>query len=172
MTFGTKILATGFEELIITGNIIGLGLRFDPNAVDNDLKAIQLKTASTTYTSKAYDFDFGSTGWYDFHVNVVGFETKQAMGSDGRHRVFTAIRPLLDRDTCTDITIDGGTTLDIGMTYDGAAGGLQTLDVDLLNEYALRNPYDKTCNTVEILSFSEPELVIVTDGTFKLEVGS
>ena len=40
VTFGTKILATGFEELTISGTIIGLGLRFDPDAVSNDLKAI------------------------------------------------------------------------------------------------------------------------------------
>ena len=46
------------------------------------------------------------------------------------------------------------------------------MEVDLLNEYNLRNPFDKLCNDVKILSFSAPELVKVADGTFKLEVGT
>ena len=169
-TYGTKTLATGFEEIAITETIIGVGLRFDPNAVNNDLKAIQLKTETATYTSKAYDFDFGDTGWYDLPGNLVGFTTYQAMSTDDRYRVFTSIKPIFDKDPCIDITIDRGTTLDLELTYDAVLSGVQQLNVDLLNEYVLSNPNGKICNDVEIKEFSKSDFVPTSASTFRLEV--
>ena len=125
MTFGRKSLVTGYEELDITEDIIGIGLRFDPYAFDNDLKAIEFKGTTQSFKVSAYDFTVDdTTGWYDLTAPLVGFETEEGYNYDSTLYNIRSIRPILDSTSCrTDLRITDGKSIEANLVYDNVLGG-------------------------------------------------